>query len=368
MRVLRLGNLLIFSSFIFVVLYILAFQPFANAIKKSTRISSFLYSKLISETLLYAIYKDKSYGTLKEFIQQLDYPIIITDEYGNPRAWCNIGVNPDIFTPEELAEPQKLRNNETYKKILKKIKKLAKKNSPLPIINPFEENQIIGYLYYGEPKIIKYLNLLPFILTLIGLFIIAIMWRISAEVKKYEVQSIWAYTAKELAHQLATPISALNGWIEIINFENKEKMKTELNKINSILKRFSKIGFTPNLEILNLKQTIDKAINEFCFPFLKDMKIINSVDENIYFKGDEELFCWAIENLVKNAWQSRNIENPVLKIESCLFKKNKFKLFVKDNGKGIPREIQNMIFKKPISTRKKGWGMGLLIVKRIIEE
>ena len=178
--------------------------------------------------------------------------------------------------------------------------------------------------------------------------------------------------AKETAHQIGTPLSSLLGWIAILKMKKVDEtyiheIEKDVHRLNTIANRFSKIGSTPELKKENIveitKQAFDylesRSSKQIAFSFY-------SSDNNIYTKVNEELFGWVIENLIKNA-----IDAMLRKGELILTIENtpkKVKITVSDTGKGIPKKLFKQIFKPGFTTKKRGWGLGLSLSKRIVED
>lgn len=252
-----------------------------------------------------------------------------------------------------------------------KINEFKKINDSIVWINTEDSTQK-NIIYYGESKLLKEVKYYPIIqLLIVVLFITVVFLTIQSQYKSTQNQ-VWAGLAKETAHQLGTPVSSLAGWIEVLKtIDGNERVIYELEKdierLQLITNRFGKIGSKPVLEekdiVAQVSQMIDyikkRSGNNITFNFLHSQAIINT-------KISAPLFDWVIENLLKNALDAMEGKG---KIEvNVQEEKNKIIIDVADTGKGITANNLKKIFKPGFTTKKRGWGLGLTLTKRIIEQ
>ncbi|MEJ5350620.1 MAG: HAMP domain-containing sensor histidine kinase [Melioribacteraceae bacterium] len=304
-------------------------------------------------------------------IQRIDFPLILTDE-NNEIISTEAGIGyKNIDIKKGLSQKQ-------IKKILKdKLEKLSRYHTPISVKTP--DGKVIQYIYYGDSDIIEKLKYYPYLQILFAIFFLLIAYSSFNYIRKNEQSSIWVGMSKETAHQLGTPISSLLGWHEILkmNFDNPDKVldvaeeiKNDLNRLNKIVTRFSKIGSQPELKEESPYEIIQKIIHYFerRIPQLgKNVTISIKGNKELKAKINTELFEWVIENLIKNALDA--IENKEGKIEFNITSSKKYvSIEVSDTGKGIEHNKRKEIFKPGYSTKRRGWGLGLSLSKRIIEE
>jgi signal transduction histidine kinase len=190
--------------------------------------------------------------------------------------------------------------------------------------------------------------------------------------KASETNKLWTGMAKETAHQIGTPLSSLLGWIAILKMEKVddkyvEEIEKDVARLNTIANRFSKIGSKPELKKENIVTITKQAYDYLESRSSKQIKFsFTSSDTEIYTNLNTELFGWVIENLIKNAIDAMQREGSLnLKIENT---KKKVKITVSDTGKGMPKKLFKQIFKPGFTTKKRGWGLGLSLSKRIVED
>lgn len=342
-------------------------QPFISSIRKEVKSTTTLMAKLISGLVISSLYEENVAGVVSDVIKDVSFPIIITDQYGIPRAWEGIGVSPRLFTQEELNRPDLLRNNPAFNRIMLQLEKLRYINKPIQIkVN----SRVTGYLYYGYPPIISYLRIFPFLLLIVGVLAFIGFFLAARSIHAYEIETVWLNFAKGLAHQMGTPVSALLGWYELLKTEPVDSqilmsIKEDISRLSSILKRFSRVGGQPVLSQSDVKTIANNVLKNAEQRFLKNVRA--ELDgERCMVNCDEELIGWSIENLLKNAYEARG-ENPEIKIHTGSVE-NYCIIRVSDNGKGISKELRRKMFRESFTTKKKGWGVGLLLTRRIVEE
>ena len=287
-----------------------------------------------------------------------EIPIIGTDENDNP-----IGEFLNLDTIKVKEDSNYLKNKVIEFKNQHECIKVEISKDPL----------IYNKYYYGDSDLLKEVRYYPIIqLFIVALFIIITLITVSTRNKSTQNQ-VWAGMAKEAAHQLGTPISSLEGWVEMLKeTSGNEKIAIEMSKDVERLKlvsdRFGKIGSTPQLVETNIVQQVESMVN-----YIKrrsSEKVLFSIDDN----GDKDiiglinapLFDWVIENLLKNALDAMEGHGTIAVV--IRNEPTQIKIGVKDSGKGISKKNIPNVFKPGFTTKKRGWGLGLSLSKRIIEQ
>lgn len=271
----------------------------------------------------------------------------------------------DIYEARNITE----RNSNTKQKLDKLKAKFESENTPIKVLI---DDQVMQTLYYGNSPLLNKLKYYPALLILFFvLFFIAVYFYFKTS-RASEQNKLWAGMAKETAHQIGTPLSSLMAWAEILKTEavNQDyilEMEKDINRLNKITDRFSKIGSLPNFELLNIVEETSKSIEYLQQRTSKLIKFhIDFPKEEIKVHLNEELFSWTMENLIKNSIDAMKGKGDIfISIEK---NSKDVSIFVRDTGKGIPKRIQNDIFSPGYTTKKRGWGLGLSLAKRIIEE
>lgn len=319
-----------------------------------------VYSRIIAKTINEE--NDANLGfVFDEIIKKVQFPIIYTDGSNIPLYFRNLDQDLD------------------QKEILGLVKSMDQNNDPIPI-NYFDTNSdqtiLLGYLHYGDSILIQKLRWLP----LLEIFMVAIFIFIGFlgfnSIRENEKRQIWVGMARETAHQLSTPISALIGWVERIKshpndaLNTANEMKSDMVRLEQIAERFSQMGSKSVLKRISINNLIDVQIKYLRkrMPSLgKDTELNVSKDKDIFIKGNEILLGWAIENIIRNGIDS--IKSSKGKVDITVTKEGNYAcLDITDNGIGINKKDWKNIFKPGFSSKKRGWGLGLSLVKRIINE
>lgn len=253
--------------------------------------------------------------------------------------------------------------------IQKLISKFKNENAPIEIRY---QNEVLSTIYYGNSPLLNRLKYYPLALILIIVLFGAVIFFFYRSNKNATQNKLWSGMAKETAHQIGTPLSSLIGWTEILKSEqvNPEyivEIEKDVDRLQTITERFSKIGSIPTLEVADIiKETIDS------YDYLKSRssKLINfeiiTPSGDIPVKLNKQLYSWVIENLVKNAIDAMKGRGKLTVEISQL--ENNVNVSVTDTGKGIVKSQFKKIFEPGFTTKKRGWGLGLSLTKRIIED
>ncbi|RZS99615.1 sensor histidine kinase [Aquimarina brevivitae] len=289
-------------------------------------------------------------------------PIIITDA-NNQFIRDSLG-NIDASNISNISESV-IKDEENLKAYLTEIQS---ENDPIIL----DLKGTIQHLNYGNSGILKKLTYYPIAIVLIIFLLIGVIYFFFTTSKVSEQNKLWAGMAKETAHQIGTPLSSLVGWNEILKAENVnpeylEEIEKDIERLKVITERFSKIGSIPNLEDTDI---VKETKNAYAYLQSRSSKLINFSlnlpDKPIFVSLNSQLYSWTIENLVKNAIDAMKGKGD-LSIQLTEDSKRVF-INIKDTGKGIPKSRFAKIFEPGYTSKSRGWGLGLSLAKRIIEE
>ncbi|NOT50547.1 MAG: HAMP domain-containing histidine kinase [Chitinophagaceae bacterium] len=292
---------------------------------------------------------------------------IIKENTAIPIIWTN---EKDSIIETRNLDSAKAETSESYRQ--KKLKQFKSLHTPIEWTDPNDSTRINRY-YYGESKLLNEVRYYPIVqLCIVALFITITIFSIRSSYRSTQNQ-VWAGMAKETAHQLGTPVSSLEGWVEMLKESSgNEKIVHELEKdvdrLRLVSDRFGKIGSTPQLEDVDLVKQINsmvdymrkRATGKISFP-------VNSHGQSsIIGRVSPPLFDWVIENLLKNALDAMEGKGSI--VTDILDEGKVIHIDITDTGKGIARQNIPMVFKPGFTTKKRGWGLGLSLSKRIIEQ
>jgi two-component system, sporulation sensor kinase D len=291
--------------------------------------------------------------SLKVIENNKSIPMILVDENGA------------IETYQNLDSVKAL--NEKY--VQDQLQKMKSENEPIEVSYKGKNKK---FIYYRNSDLLNKLTYYPIALILILLLFLSVIYLFYSSNKAAETNKLWTGMAKETAHQIGTPLSSLLGWIAILKMEKVddkyvEEIQKDVNRLNTIANRFSKIGSAPELKKENIvavtKQTFDylesRSSKQIAFSFVTS-------DAEILTNLNTELFGWVIENLIKNAIDAMLGKGALqLRIENM---SKKVKITISDTGKGMSKKRFKQIFKPGFTTKKRGWGLGLSLSKRIVTD
>ena len=258
-------------------------------------------------------------------------------------------------------------SDSTYVKKL--IETFKQENKPIPVMI---DNKLVNTIYYGNSELLNKLKYYPLALLLIVILFVAVIFFYYNSTKNATQNKLWSGMAKETAHQIGTPLSSLIGWTEILKSEQVNpdylhEIEKDIDRLQTITERFSKIGSLPTLEKTDI---IQETINSYDYLKSRASKLINFElnvpNEEISVNLNKQLYSWVIENLVKNAIDAMKGRGTLrIDIEQL---ENNIKVHVSDTGKGIPKKNFKHIFEPGFTTKQRGWGLGMSLSKRIIED
>ena len=308
--------------------------------------------------------------------QNNSIPVMISDAGGNISEFRNFSLPDKSDNDKSLFYELSPRNQDYLSKRLDKacgdrsIGEMAARD------NHFIEVELYGgerqYIYYEDSTLLKWLSLYPYIQLVVMLVLAVILYMAVVNTKRAEQNRVWVGLSKETAHQLGTPISSLMAWVEYLQAAGVEpEVTTELDKdvrrLSTIADRFSKIGSQPDMQLEYVNESVSESLE-----YMKS-RVSERVSINIHLSEDDHgvrlsrsLFEWVMENITKNAVDAMQGEGRI-DITTGSDKSGVW-IEVKDTGKGISRKNFKKVFKPGYTTKKRGWGLGLTLVKRIVED
>ena len=357
------GNIksgLFILGIVFVILLLGYTQVLVNELRRDNREVVRLYASFIAN-----IVQDENETNLnfifENVIKKVKFPLIQTDTNDKPQLWKNL--------PENI-------HSDTDR--IKFMKLIDKNNSPIPLIyrDAIIGDITFGYLHYGDSSIVEKLKSWTYVILFsMGIFIFIGFLGFSF-IRNNEKKHIWVGMAKETAHQLGTPVSALMGWVDWLK-DHPEKsneilseIELDLQRLEQISRRFSNMGSKPHFSEFNLSVKVEKIVeylNKRLPSLGKKVELLNDIDQDIKINGNGSLLAWAIENIIRNGIDAIEREDGQI-IISLKQVNNIAKIQIHDNGIGIPKKDWKNIFRPGFSTKKTGWGLGLSLSTRIVED
>ena len=303
-------------------------------------------------------------------IKPINFPLILTDS----KDQVDLESKTDV---RNIAIDSTLSKTELKKFFTQKLKDMDAINPPINV--KYQDTIILQKIHYGDSALINTLKFYPYLQIIFASLFILVGYLGFSNIKKNEQSNIWIGMAKETAHQFGTPISSLMGWLEMLkeNYTNPDKVldladeiENDVEKLSKITHRFSKIGSIPELKTRVVYEEVKKVVEYFQRRLPQTGKAVDlqmDGDKEATAQLNSELFGWVIENLIKNALDA--IDNKKGQISIAVKdSKTRIEIDVSDNGKGIEIKRRKDVFRPGYSTKRRGWGLGLSLSKRIIEE
>ena len=351
---------LFFVGLILIIGLLAYSNSIVSRLKNDNREIVKLYSEIIAKTVNEDSDTNLSF-VFDEIIKKVQFPIIYSDPESKPIYSRNLS---ERLTSEELQ---------------KSLASMDQQNDPIPIVymdRDSNESIILGYLHYGDSDLIRKLQWLPYLeIGVVALFIF-IGFIAFNSIRNSEKRNIWVGMARETAHQLGTPVSALMGWVDRLRTHPEDstnvvkEMESDLKRLEQIGNRFSKMGSDSELKSISLKELVDRqsAYLKKRLPLLKkEIALTVSGIDNISIDGNEILLGWAIENVIRNGIDS--IQSEKGKVDISISSDDVSGIIqIQDSGAGILKKDWKNIFRPGFSTKERGWGLGLSLVNRIINE
>ena len=322
-----------------------------------------------------------SYHFMQDILGAIDNPFIITDAAGRPMIWDpKIGIPPIGDYGRLLDFNPASPNDPVLEQVLRRAHAFDRINEPIPI----ETEHFKVVLHYGASSLSRELAVAPYIQ--LGVLVIFVLFGFLGfrAMKIGEQRSIWVGMAKETAHQLGTPLSSIMGWIAIIREELAsapcsdklagaiDEVSTDIDRLSKISARFSKIGSAPKLDLQELAPIIEETVDYFerRRPSLKiHSTITTDLEELPLTRCSKELLGWVLENMIKNSLDAIAGDGGKIHIQCRMNEKEKrVEIVFSDNGKGMSPGVRKRIFSPGFTTKNRGWGLGLTLVKRIVED
>ncbi len=343
---------IILASFVIVILILWNTYSFFQIFKNDERVKMEIWAESLKTLLNADPLRDDVELPRQVMSNNKTIPIILTEK--------NVIINTTNIDENIIKDKVRLADF---------LEKLKKQNDPIIIrIGPGQ----VQYLYYGNSSLLNKLKYYPITLLLIIVLFGALVYNFYRSTKMATQNKLWAGMAKETAHQIGTPLSSLIGWLEIMKADNVDEttvteIEKDINRLQTITDRFSKIGSEPVLKRLNIIEETEQSFDYLKSRFSKQVEFsFKAPKKPIMISLNPTLHSWTVENLVKNAIDAMKGKGEIsVVIEND---NNLVKILVSDTGNGIPKNQFKRIFEPGFTTKKRGWGLGLSLTKRIVEE
>ncbi|HTO91042.1 MAG TPA: HAMP domain-containing sensor histidine kinase [Candidatus Sulfotelmatobacter sp.] len=329
-----------------------------------------------------------------EVLSGIEFPIVITDTLGMPRAWREIDVDPALVPAasidsleDNLPIAQPIRDR--IERVRAQVVVLDRLNTPIAMTQPGTGARL-GAVHYGAPPVLERLRLMP-VISVVGVMVLLALgyWGL-AGIREADRRIIWVGMAKETAHQLGTPLSSLMGWVELLRAnlesgggervtlaraeteETLGEMDRDIERLSRVAQRFSHVGSSPNLQLQDPTPVVREAVAYMRRRIPQaagEVEIVERYEEVPPINLSRELLEWAVENLLSNAIDA--LDKRPARITVTVERRSQteaVEIVIADNGRGMSLAEQRRAFEPGYTTKRRGWGLGLALARRVVEE
>ena len=392
-QVLKIG-LFVGSSLLALAVFLLT-QRLIDQLSSEVATTSRVLARLCAQASFPATTNPELRAIFSEVISGLNFPIVITDEGGTPRAWREVGLDPALVPAASIDSmkaglPIAPVIRERIRHVEARIAGLDRQNAPIAMVFPGTRISM-GALHYGEPSVLGRLRWMP-LLTVAGVALLLSigLWGF-AIIRQAEKRNIWVGMARETAHQLGTPLSSLMGWAELLRThaesaprdgeirmpaaelaETVQEMERDLERLNKVAQRFSNVGSAPRLQLKDVTPVVREVVvymRRRTPQGAGEVRIEERYEPAPEVRLNAELLEWALENLLANALSALDKRPGVIEVSVAPRPEGRaVEVVVRDNGRGMTPREQRRAFEPGYTTRRRGWGLGLALARRVVQE
>ena len=381
------------SSVLVIAVFLFTYQM-VTALSREVATTSRVLARFCAQASFPAVQDPGLNQILKELIAGIDFPMVITDNAGIPRAWRGVGIDPSLVDSTSIDSltaglPIAPVIRARIDVVKMRVAEMDRRNPPIPMTRPGTQVRL-GEVHYGEPPVLERLRWMPYLAG--GGFVLLIslgLWGLTG-IRQAEKRTIWVGMARETAHQLGTPLSSLLGWIELLRShaggdgaeevrvpraefdETLDEMERDVERLTKVAQRFSHVGSAPQLQLQDLTPVVMEAVQYIRrrLPRSGDDVIIRDRYEEVPpINLNRELVAWALENLLTNAASALDKKPGVIEVTVARRKETEaVEVTVTDNGRGMTQTELKRAFEPGYTTKRRGWGLGLALARRVVQE
>jgi hypothetical protein len=371
------------------VAFLLYFQSLTKRLDAQTEAMSEVVARfvMVAATTVPQLDDTTSAIQFNDVVRRLDFPVILSDDTGRPMFWNESQVRVPELTDAELFEDAPTAA-EKVAAVTRLQERLDTAHEPIPLLLPASRDTF-AFVHYGSPPLSRELKWVPWVaIGVAALFGFTALFSLRS-IKRAEQGFIWAGMAKESAHQMGTPISSLMGWVEVLRTEvsgDEETVRVpgelyrevvgeierDAQRLNRVAARFSQIGSTPKLVRESPADVVQQTVDYFEHRLPRQRSRVTLDLETEaglpLVPLNRELITWVLENLIKNAMDAADKPEGRVAIRVGRDGGSGVSIVVRDNGRGVSPGMEKQIFRPGVSTRRRGWGLGLALAHRIVSE
>lgn len=375
---------LLLAAVLLMVALVLHTNYMIDRLREETQNLSHVLARFLAVSTFEAVEDPGVRAIFQDVLRNITFPIVLTDPDGVPRAWKNIGIPPHAVADSVLDRaaatgimPAEVR------RIQEIARNLDRHADPVPVVR-LRSPAVLGLVHYGEPPLIRRLRWVPYLELTAIVILLAFSYVAFRSLMTAEQRSLWAAMAKETAHQLGTPLSSLLGWTALLRERAAEgldrdgveeiagEMDRDLDRLSKVASRFGQVGSVPALTEGDLVQVVSEVVEYFRhrLPHLgRQIEIEERYEPVPRVPFHRELLQWVVENLMRNALDAADKWNGRIEVSVAWDRpRHEVTLRVRDNGRGMSSEERRRAFQPGFTTKRRGWGLGLALARRVIRE
>jgi signal transduction histidine kinase len=387
--------ILFLLSAVLVVALFLFTNGAISRLTSEVRATSAVLARFCAQASIPATQNPELQGVFSDLISGIDFPLVVTDDRGVPRAWRAVGVDAELVPAaslDSLADGMDIAPviRARITRVERRVVDLDRANDPIRMTE-FATGIPLGSLHYGAPPVLEQLRWMPYVSVAAVALLISLGLMGLAGIRQAEQRIIWVGMAKETAHQLGTPISSLMGWNELLHGhaegvaaggevriskteldEMLEEMARDIERLNKVAQRFSHVGSAPSLHRQDLTPVVRGAVQYMRRRLPKatgEVEVEERYEDTPQVALNPELMEWAIENLLSNAFSALDRHPGQIRVAvEHRPRAGVVEIVIQDNGRGMAPADQTHAFEPGFTTKRRGWGLGLALARRVVEE
>jgi len=375
---------LFLAALLLMVALVLHTDYVVDRLKDETQNLCHVLARFLAVSTFEAVEDPGMHAIFQDVVQNITFPIVLTDPAGVPRAWKNVGIPPSAV-PDSVLDRAAATHviPPEVRRIQEIASRLDRHASPIPVVR-LASPGILGFVHYGEPPLVRQLRWIPYFEFAVIVVLLAFGFVGFRSLQTGEQRSLWAAIAKETAHQLGTPLSSLMGWTALLREKSAGsvdragveeiavEMERDLDRLAKVASRFGQVGSIPALVEGDVTEAVSGVVAYFRhrLPHLgRQIEIEEHYEPVPRVLFHRELLEWVIENLIRNAIDAADKWNGRIEVSVAWDRpRREVLLRVKDNGRGMTPEERRQAFQPGFTTKRRGWGLGLALARRVVRE
>ena len=378
-------TLLVSGSVLLTAFVFLFTQQMIRRLSHEVTETSHVLARFLAQASIPATRNAELERIFSDVIANVDFPTVVTDTLGTPRAWHLIDVNRNLVPSESIdslaaGQPIAPVIRARIEHVRRQVRDLDRRNAPIEM--RYGPGIKVGYVHYGEPRVLRDLRWVPFVSVGGVLLLLLLGFAGLAGMRAAEKRMIWIGMAKETAHQLGTPLSSLMGWLELLRSQAQDQpaipaaavdetvreMERDVDRLSKVAQRFSRVGSAPSLTPQDVRPVVRDVVSYMRRRGARGITLAERYEHVPPVLLNAELIEWALENLLSNAISALDQKPGKIAVRVSPGDSGHIEIAVTDSGRGMTLAEQDRAFDPGYTTKRRGWGLGLALARRVVED